>query len=67
MYELGTEKALELHAKAHEDQGLIAGEMLKDKFGDEIPDLQKLGAVLSDASRFADPYKPPYFFGLTER
>jgi hypothetical protein len=48
---LGAEKALEMHAKAHDNQGLIAGKMLKDKFGDEIPDLQKLGAVLKESNR----------------
>ena len=41
---------MEMHAKAHEDQGLIDGEMSKDKFGDKIPDLQKLGAVLKESN-----------------
>jgi hypothetical protein len=48
--ELGAEKALEMHAKAHEDQGLIAGKMLKDKFSDESPDLQKLGTILKESN-----------------
>ena len=48
--ELGMEKALEMHTKAHEDQGLIAGKMLKGKFVNEIPDLQKLGEVLKESN-----------------
>jgi len=48
--ELGTEKALELHAKAHDEQGMAAGRMLKEKIGEESPDLQKLGSILKDSN-----------------
>ena len=48
--EMGVEKALEMHAKAHEDQGLIAGKMLKGKFGDAIPDLKQLGEILKGSN-----------------
>ena len=48
--EFGTDKALELHAKAHEEQGLISGKMLKDRLGDENPDLQKLGSILKESN-----------------
>ena len=48
--ELGTEKALDLHAKAHEEQGIASGKMLKEKIGEESPDLQKLGSILRDSN-----------------
>ena len=32
--ELGTEKALDLHAKAHEEQGIASGKLLKEKIGE---------------------------------
>ena len=43
--ELGTERALALHAQAHEEQGLASGKLLKQKLG-ERPDIGALGAVL---------------------
>ena len=48
--ELGVEKALDLHAKAHGEQGLAAGKLLKEKIGEESPDLQKLGAILKESN-----------------
>jgi hypothetical protein len=48
--ELGTKKALALHAKAHEEQGMAAGKFLKENLGDESPDLQKLGSILKDSN-----------------
>ena len=43
--EVGNERALALHAQAHEEQGLASGDMLKQKIG-ERPDIETLGAVL---------------------
>ena len=48
--ELGTEKALEMHAKAHEKQGIESGQLLKEKIAEESPDLQKLGSILRDSN-----------------
>jgi len=48
--EFGTEKALELHAKAHEEQGVASGKMLKEKIGEESPDLEKLGLILKESN-----------------
>ena len=43
--EVGMERALALHAQAHEEQGLASGKLLKQKLG-ERPDFGALGAVL---------------------
>ncbi len=43
--ELGTERALALHAEAHEAQGLKSGELLKRTVG-ETPGIERLGALL---------------------
>jgi hypothetical protein len=43
--EVGAERALALHAQAHEEQGLASGKLLKQKLG-ERPDIGALGAVL---------------------
>ena len=48
--ELGTEKALDLHAEAHEEQGIASGKLLKEKIGKESPDLKKLGSILRDSN-----------------
>jgi hypothetical protein len=43
--EVGAERALALHAQAHEEQGLASGKLLKQKLG-ERPDIETLGSVL---------------------
>lgn len=48
--EVGMERALELHAQAHAEQGVAAGKLLKQKLGDAAFDIQKLGAVLRDSN-----------------
>jgi hypothetical protein len=44
-WEVGMERALALHARAHEEQGLASGELLKQKIG-ERPEIEMLGSVL---------------------
>ncbi|MFC1886387.1 hypothetical protein ACFLZM_04960 [Thermodesulfobacteriota bacterium] len=48
--EVGMEKALALHAQAHEEQGIAAGKMLKEKMGEGAIDFQKLGSVLQESN-----------------
>ncbi len=48
--QIGTEKALYLHAKAHEQLGITAGKMLKDKVGKETTGLQSLGNILRESN-----------------
>jgi len=48
--EIGRDKALDLHVKAHEEQGMAAGKFIKEKFGEESPDLEKLGSILKDSN-----------------
>ena len=37
--EVGMEKALDLHTRAHEEQGIASGKMLKEKIGEGAIDL----------------------------
>lgn len=48
--QIGIEKALDLHIKAHERLGITAGKLLKDKLGKERPDLQELGNILRESN-----------------
>jgi len=48
--EIGIEKALELHANAHREQGLAAGKTLKNRFGEDSFDLEKLGSILKESN-----------------
>jgi hypothetical protein len=48
--QIGAEKALYLHAKAHEQLGITAGKMLRDKLGKETPELQSLGDILRESN-----------------
>ncbi len=48
--QMGTEKALYLHAKAHEQMGIVAGKMLRDKLGKEALDLQSLDDILRESN-----------------
>jgi len=48
--QIGTEKALYLHAKAHEQLGITAGKMTRDKLGKETPGLQSLGNILRESN-----------------
>src|SRR5512136_1084672 len=48
--ELGLDTALALHAQAHEEQGIASARLLKEKLGDEPPDLQRLGSVLQQSN-----------------
>jgi len=48
--ELGMEKTLALHVRAHEEQGVTSAKSLKEKMGDEKFDLQKLGSVLQQSN-----------------
>ena len=48
--QIGTEKALYLHAKAHEQLGITAAKMIRDKLGKEIPGLQSLGNILRESN-----------------
>ena len=43
--ELGSERALNLHIQAHEEQGLESGELLKRTVGQK-PGIERLGAIL---------------------
>ncbi|MFH1699658.1 MAG: hypothetical protein ABIE07_03640 [Candidatus Zixiibacteriota bacterium] len=51
--EVGMEKALALHAKAHEDQGVASGKMLKETIGNEKIDIQRLGSILREGSNLS--------------
>ena len=48
--QIGIEKALDLHIKAHERLGIAAGKLFKDKLGKERPDLQELGNILRESN-----------------
>jgi len=48
--QIGTEKALYLHAKVHEQLGITAGKMLRDKLGKETAGLQSLGNILRESN-----------------
>ena len=48
--ELGMKNALVLHTQAHEEQGVAAGKMLKEKIGDGANELEKLGSVLRESN-----------------
>jgi len=48
--QIGTERALDLHVKAHERMGILAGKLIKEKLGSERPDLQRLGGVLQESN-----------------
>jgi hypothetical protein len=48
--QIGIEKVLDLHIKAHERLGITAGKLLKDKLGKERPDLQELGNILRESN-----------------
>ena len=48
--QIGVEKALDLHIKAHERLGIMAGKLLKDKLGKERPDLKELGNMLRESN-----------------
>jgi hypothetical protein len=48
--QIGVEKALDLHIKAHERLGIMAGKLLKDKLGKERPDLKELGNILRESN-----------------
>lgn len=48
--QIGAERALELHVKAHERLGIAAGKMLKEKLGKERPELQRLGNILQESN-----------------
>jgi hypothetical protein len=48
--QIGIEKALDLHIKAHERLGITAGKLFKDKLGKEVPDLQELGNILRESN-----------------
>jgi hypothetical protein len=48
--QIGKEKALYLHAKAHEQLGITAGKILRDKAGKETAGLQSLGNILREGN-----------------
>ena len=48
--QVGVEKALDLHIKAHERLGITAGKLFRDKLGKERPDLQELGNILRESN-----------------
>lgn len=48
--EIGVEKALALHTKAHERVGITAGKLIKEKLGAEKPNLQKLRDILRESN-----------------
>ncbi len=48
--EIGIEKALALHALAHEEQGMASAKLIKEKIGDAPFDLQKLGLILQQSN-----------------
>ncbi len=48
--EIGMEKALALHASAHEEQGIASGKLIRDKIGSEPFDLEKLGSILQQSN-----------------
>jgi hypothetical protein len=48
--EVGRERALALHEQAHEEQGVASAGVLKEKLGDERPDLRKLGSLLQQSN-----------------
>ncbi len=48
--ELGMEKALALHAQAHEEQGLASAKLIKAKLGDAPFDIQRLGSILQESN-----------------
>ena len=48
--EIGMEKALALHASAHEEQGMASAKLIRDKVGDAPLDIQKLGSILQQSN-----------------
>ena len=48
--EVGMEKALDLHVKAHEDQGIASGKMLKETIDNEKADIQKISSILRESN-----------------
>ncbi len=48
--ELGIEKALALHARAHEEQGIASAKSIKAALGDLPPDIQNLGSILRESN-----------------
>lgn len=48
--ELGMEKALALHASAHEEQGIASAKLIKDKIGGAPFDIEKLGTILQQSN-----------------
>lgn len=48
--EVGIEKALALHAHAHEEQGIASAKLIKEKMGDARFDIQRLGSVLRESN-----------------
>lgn len=48
--QIGIERALDLHIKAHERLGITAGKVLKEKLGKAKPELQSLGNILRESN-----------------
>jgi hypothetical protein len=48
--EVGLDRALALHAQAHEEQGVASGKLLKEKLGDRELDLRELGSILQQSN-----------------
>jgi len=48
--EIGMDRALALHARAHEEQGVASGKVLREKMGESGIDIQRLGAVLRESN-----------------
>ena len=48
--EVGLDRALALHAQAHEEQGIASGKLLKEKLGDKEVHLRELGSALQQSN-----------------
>ena len=48
--ELGKEKALALHERAHEEQGIASAKMIRDMIGDAPCDIERLGSILQQSN-----------------
>ncbi len=48
--EIGLERALALHASAHEAQCIAPAKLIKDKIGDAPFDIKKLGSILQQSN-----------------
>ena len=48
--EVGLDRALALHAQAHEEQGVASGRLLKEKLGNKELDLRELGSILQQSN-----------------